>query len=79
MSQRAANRNVHEQYAQRRVLETIRGMAGEDAIAQHQGGQRHGRRLGDQRTEQWHERETEEVDGHRRLHRQNARNGLNAA
>ena len=50
----------------------------EDAIAQHQRGERHRRRLGDERAEQRHEREAQEIAGDRRARGDARRRRLHA-
>ena len=62
-----------------RVLEPLGHPGAEDERREHQRGQRHRRRLGDQRAEQRHEREAEPGLGHVRAHRQPARRGSRPA
>ena len=59
--ERAADRDVDEQHAKRRVHELLGSVAAEELVAQQQGRERHRRRLGDERAEQRTDRQHREI------------------
>ncbi len=66
--QRATDGDIHKEHAESAVFQPLRDPLSKHLRSQHECGQRHGSRLGNQRTDEWHERKAEPYPRDSRVH-----------